>query len=87
MPRDGLTGLTFGAPTNPITGYTYDGAGNQTRAKRSDGIWQRYKYDAAGRLVAIKDDTGATLASYKYGSSNQRLIAYDGEATSPDKTY
>lgn len=61
MPRDGLTGLTFSAATNRVTGFTYDGAGNQTRAKRSDGLWQRYEYDAAGRLVTIEDDTGAPL--------------------------
>lgn len=82
MPRDGLTGLTYGAATNRITGYTYDGAGNLTRGKRSDGLWQRYEYDAAGRLVTIKDDTGAPLASYQYGASNERLIAYDGDVNS-----
>lgn len=89
MVRDGLGALTYGVTNNRIitAGWQYDAAGNQTRAKRADGVWQRYEYDAANRLVAVTDDTGATLASYKYGSSNQRLIAYDGEINSPDKTY
>lgn len=87
MPRDGLTGLAYAAATNRITGFTYDSAGNQTRAKRADGSWQNYEYDAAGRLVKIKNDAGVALATYKYGSTNQRLIVYNGEATSADKTY
>lgn len=87
IPRDGLTGLSFAAATNRITGFTYDSAGNQTRAKRADGTWQKYEYDAAGRLSKIRDDAGVALAAYKYGSTNQRLIAYQGDVTSPDKTY
>jgi RHS repeat-associated protein len=87
IPRDGLTGLACSAATNRITGFTYDSAGNLTRGKRADGTWQKYEYDAASRLVKVKDDAGVTLAAYKYGATNQRLIAYDGDVTSASKTY
>jgi RHS repeat-associated protein len=87
MPRDGLTGLSYSAATNRIVGFTYDSAGNETRAKRADGSWQQYEYDAAGRLYKIKNDAGVTLATYKYGATNQRLIVYNGDTTSANKTY
>jgi RHS repeat-associated protein len=87
IPRDGLTGLSYSAATNRIVGFTYDSAGNETRAKRADGTWQQYEYDAAGRLYKIKNDAGVALATYKYGATNQRLIVYNGDTTSADKTY
>ncbi len=47
VPRDGHQTLTYDAATNRITteGYEYDAAGNQTRTKRPDGSWQRFKVD------------------------------------------
>ena len=40
---------------------------------------QRFQYDAANRLVKVKTDNNTTvLASYTYGSSNERLIAEEG---------
>ena len=37
---------------------------------------QRYKYDAANRMVQVLADNGTTvLASYSYGDSRERLIA------------
>lgn len=77
---DGLAALSFtdGAGkvrTNRITtaGYTYDEAGNVTRGQSDGGVWQRYQYDAAGRLACTKDDSNVLLADYTYGASNQRL--------------
>src|SRR5205807_318260 len=35
---------------------------------------QRFQYDAANRLVKVKADDNAVLATYTYGDSNERLI-------------
>lgn len=98
VPRDGIANLTYDVASNRITtaGYEYDAAGNQTRAQTGAGTWQRYEYDAAGRLVNVKTDTNTLVASYTYGSSNQRLstvegnlrtyYAWDGETTSAEYT-
>ncbi len=68
---------------NRITtsGYEYDNAGNLTRGQDSDGAWQKYEYDAANRLKIVKTDAGATLATYTYGASNQRLKTVEGTST------
>jgi YD repeat-containing protein len=81
VPADGLDGLTYDASTNRISTaeWEYDAAGNQTRARSASGGWQRYEYDAAGRLARVlTDDRSAVLASYTYGESNERLIAEEG---------
>jgi YD repeat-containing protein len=80
VPRDGIASLSYDAASNRITttGYEYDVAGNQTRVVHDGGSVQRYQYDAAGRLVNVKTDAGAVIASYTYGSSNQRLITTEG---------
>jgi RHS repeat-associated protein len=78
VPRDGLAGQTFDAATNRVTnaGWTYDAAGNQTRTQNVGGVWQRYQYDAAGRLAKVKaDDNVTVLGNYTYGDDGQRLIA------------
>jgi YD repeat-containing protein len=77
IPRDGFASLAYGATTNRIStaGWQYDAAGNQTRAQNGAGVWQRFQYDAANRLVKVKADNNVTvLASYTYGESNVRLI-------------
>jgi YD repeat-containing protein len=61
--------------------YDYDFAGNLTRGKDPDGVWQRYEYDAANRLKIVTTDGGATLATYTYGASNQRLKSVDNGVT------
>jgi RHS repeat-associated protein len=86
VPRDGLAALNYYTNKNQITvigfpypGFTYDKAGNLTRGLRADGgAWQRYRYDAAGRLRVITDDAGDTLESYVYGPDRHRLIRYTG---------
>lgn len=90
---DGLTALSFTATSAPDTGkvktnrittagYEYDEAGNQTRGQIDGGVWQRYQYDAAGRLACTKaDDNVTVLATYSYGASNHRLKQVEGSTT------
>lgn len=91
IPRDGLQGISYDTATNRIsnTGWTYDAAGNQTRAliPGSSTNFQRYQYDAANRLAKVKNDSGTTIAIYTYGDSNDRLIAQDGDENSNYRTY
>lgn len=78
IPRDGHASLSYDTASNRITtsGFAYDKAGNQVRALIPGGSGsQRYKYDAANRMVQVLADNGTTvLATYTYGSSNQRLV-------------
>src|SRR5882724_827581 len=82
IPRDGHASLSYDSATNRITtaGFAYDAAGNQVRALIPGGTGsQRYRYDAANRLVQVRtDDNSTVIASYTYGDSNERLIAEDG---------
>jgi RHS repeat-associated protein len=86
MPADGLVALNYDESRNRITtpGYSYDAAGNLTRAQRADGMWHRYQYDAANRLVRVLDDTGVTLESYIYGACRRRWVTEHGQS---DRTY
>ena len=88
-PCDGFPSLSYDPASNRINsaGWLYDAAGNQIRAQRADGSWQRYVYDAAGRLVTIKGDGYNTLLSYRYGATNQRLITQEGGSASNQRTY
>ena len=81
VPADGWDTLSFDPATNRIntTGWEYDAAGNQTRARVADNVWRRYEYDAANRLVKVlSDDRQVTLAVYTYGSTKGRLMAEEG---------
>jgi RHS repeat-associated protein len=77
VPPDGLPSLTYDTKSNRVstTGFSYDAAGNQTRSQRADGSWERYKYDQAGRLAAVTDDTGILLESDTYGADGKRLVS------------
>jgi RHS repeat-associated protein len=82
IPRDGHAALSYNSQNNSIntTGFEYDLAGNQTRALAPDGVsWLRYEYDAANRLVYVKNDSGTVLQSFTYGATNARLISRDGQ--------
>jgi RHS repeat-associated protein len=86
VPSDGWANLTYDPTTNRITsaGFSYDPAGNQLQ----NNTGQSFVYDAAGRLVKVKDQSGTiTLATYTYGASRQRLSTQTGSETSSDKTY
>ena len=74
IPLDGLPALAYNAATNHASNFSYDAAGNVTRSQRADGTWQRYGYDAAGRLTSILTDAGVVLESYTYDANRHRLI-------------
>jgi YD repeat-containing protein len=76
MPSDGLPALSYDSATNRVTspGFGYDAMGNQTRAQRPDGSWLRYKYDAAGRLAVVTDDSGHLIEGLLYGSNRRPLL-------------
>jgi RHS repeat-associated protein len=79
IPSDGHASLSYDSASNRITtsGFAYDAAGNQLRALMPGGGGsQRYKYDAANRMVQVLSDTGNTVrATYTYGGSNERLTS------------
>lgn len=78
VPRDGWENLSYNIANNRINlpGWEYDMAGNQTRVQLPGGVWRRFQYDTANRLVKIKaDDNTTVLASFTYGCDNQRLVA------------
>lgn len=88
--QDGIGTVSYDAQKNRITlpGYTYDAAGNQTRAQRADGSWQGYQYDAAGRLVKVTNDSGGVLETYTYaGAGNQRIMTQYGGTGSGGRRY
>ena len=90
IPLDGLASLSYTngqgqTLNNRITSanFTYDPAGNQTRAVvDAGGAQQQYRYDAAGRLAQVLNaDGSAVLATYSYGAGNQRLMSVEGGVT------
>jgi RHS repeat-associated protein len=85
VPRDGLASLSYNPASNRITtsNYEYNAAGSLVRSQSSSGGWQRFEYDAAGRLINVKTDNNVLIASYAYGASNQRLMTTEGSL----KTY
>jgi RHS repeat-associated protein len=90
IPRDGLASVSYNTQTNRIntSGWEYDVAGNQTRVlAQGEQSWNRFEYDAANRLVKVKNDSGTTIQSFVYGATNQRLITQDGNEQSNNRTY
>ncbi len=75
-PLDGLPSVSYNTTSNRInaTGWEYDMSGNLIRGQNENGVWQKFEYDAAGRLVKIKDDSNNILETYTYGASRNRLI-------------
>jgi RHS repeat-associated protein len=88
VPRDGAQGIGYDQATNRVAneGWWYDAAGNQTRTW-SNGVWQKYQYDAANRLVKVKNDSDVTIANYTYGDSNERLIGEEFPQGTSERTY
>src|SRR5207253_5386435 len=41
----------------------------------ASGTWQRYEYDAAGRLKTVKDDSNNALEIATFGATGKRLIS------------
>ncbi len=77
IPLDGIANLAYDETSNRIStsGFAYDKGGNQVRIVRPDGSAQKYQYDAANRLIFVRDDFNYTLGNYTYGHDNQRLVA------------
>ncbi|HEU4768236.1 MAG TPA: RHS repeat-associated core domain-containing protein, partial [Pyrinomonadaceae bacterium] len=76
VPSDGWANLAFQTTNNRVadTDWKYDAAGNQTRAWIG-GVWRRFHYDAANRLIYVKTDDNATvITANTYGSSRERLV-------------
>lgn len=84
-PKDGLGSLSISTLTNRITtsGWEYDLAGNLIRGQDAGGVWQKFEYDAAGRLKKVKDDSNNVLETYTYGASREKLMV----ETSSLRTY
>ncbi len=86
VPADGLPSVSIDSATNRMTtasGWLYDLTGNLIRGQNASGVWQRFEYDAAGRLVKIKNDSNTELETYTYGATRERLIT----TTSTQRTY
>lgn len=79
VPPDGIQGLAFDNASNRISnsGWYYDANGNQARFQTTLGSgWRRFQYDAANRIVRVKEDDNSTVVgSYTYSDSNERLIS------------
>ncbi len=68
--------------SRPIS-YLYDVAGRQTRITHPDGAWWGYEYDAASRLVRVRDDDGIELVTNVYDSWG-RLERVNRDNSAPD---
>ncbi len=58
-------------------------SGNLIRGQNENGVWQKFEYDAAGRLMKIKDDSNNVIETYTYGADRSRLIT----ETATQRTY
>ncbi len=86
VPADGLPSVSVDPATNRMTtasGWLYDLAGNLIRGQNASGVWQRFEYDAAGRLVKIRDDFTNLIETYTYGATRERLMT----ETTAGRTY
>lgn len=58
--------------------YTYNGAGQITVARFSDGSQYTYSYDSQGRLTAATDATGTTSFTYNTTTGLLNRVSYPG---------
>ena len=81
IPKDGIGAVSYNQYNNRITNqnFEYDAAGNLTKGLAPDGLTvYRYEYDAANRLIAIKNDNGgAIVQTQEFGIGNSRLSVTD----------
>ena len=85
VPSDGLVGLGYNTASNRINtaDWEYDLTGNLIRGQNESGVWQKFEYDEAGRLVKIMDDSNNVVENYSYGADRSRLV----NETFAGKTY
>jgi RHS repeat-associated protein len=85
VPVDGLASVSYTTASNRISNsnWQYDLTGNLIRGQNESGVWQRFEYDAAGRLIKILDDSLNEIEEYTYGASRIRLK----KETSTQRTY
>lgn len=63
--------------------YQYDAGGRRARVTHPDGTFFTYEFDAAGALLAIRENGGTAIASFSYdGSGRRSQMGLPGAATS-----
>ena len=62
-------------------GFAYDAAYALMLLTLTDGLWVRYQYDQAGRLVKVTHDSGKSLEQYAYGADRRRLQKTNSEGS------
>ncbi len=71
---------TVGSTVEYTVGYGYDGRGLRTRLLYPDGTEVTYRYDAAGRLIAVEEGA-SPYAVYAYDAAGRVLTATLGNGT------
>jgi YD repeat-containing protein len=66
--------------------YTYDGLGHRTSITYADGRIAIYGYDAAARIIQVKDWAGRTT-SYSYDAAGNRVSMTLGNGSSSIYTF
>lgn len=61
---DRLTMITY--PGGRFLEFTYDAGGRRTKSVDQDGFTMNYNYEAAGRLLDLRDGTNALIVGYTY---------------------
>ncbi len=80
---DRVTRVTY--PNGRYLRYDYDSGGRRTNMVDQNGFAVQYRYDAQGRLAALRDGSGAMIVSYTYDNAGQ-LIRRD-RANGTHSTY
>jgi len=80
---DRVTRVTY--PNGRYLRYEYDSGGRRTNMVDQNGFAVQYRYDAQGRLAALRDGSGAMIVSYTYDNAG-RLIRRD-RANGTHSTY
>lgn len=58
--------------------YQYDAAGKRTQTTWQDGFFVTYTYDNAGQVTSIKENGGASLATFAYDDLGRRTTLTRG---------
>ena len=74
-------------PTGRSLAYTYDVGGRRTQMVDQDSSEVNYRYDAAGRLAGLTDETGSSIVSYSYDDVGRLAREDNGNGTYTTYTY